>query len=116
MKDAINGIIRIIFLQVLFFVLPIIYYNVYIYGGCFLLNMICTWYIIKNIEKGYYKNYNKINSMLYMSCPLIGISIVTYIFYRITHIEVVFNYYISLFIGIFIVNIIYILIKYARNK
>ena len=118
MKNAISGIIRIIFLQVIFFIIPIAFYNDfdYVYAMCFVLNMIFTWYIIKSIEKEYYKNYNKINSMLYMLCPLTGVSLITYIFYRITNIEVVINYYIPLYIGVFIVNIIYILIEYARNK
>jgi hypothetical protein len=110
MRKLIIATIEIILLQVLFFVLPYIYSGSFIRGACFTLNIMFTFVVIKRLEKVYYKNKSKkLISLLYMICPLIGVSILSYISYVLTKDLLYVKYYIPMFIGIYIVNIIYLI-------
>ena len=115
MRKLIIATIEIILLQVLFFVLPYIASGLFIQGACFSLNVILTFIVIKKIEKEYYKNKSKkLISLLYMVCPLIGMSILSYISYLILKDLIFVKYYIPMFIAIYILNILY-LIKYHKS-
>ena len=85
----------------------------------FALNAVLCWYYIKQIEMLYYKNYDKLSSMLYNICPLIGICLMLGATYYITKEESVLfllEYYLQLFITIYLINLIYIIIKNINNK
>lgn len=78
-----------------------------------IINVICTFIIIKRIEKRYYKKFNKLSSLLYNLCPLLGVSIlfiiINYLF-PIPAISYLKMYYITVFILAYLINIIYIII------
>ena len=115
MKNIIMTIIKIFIVQILFFLLPLYTNNLFIEGATFTINIILTWVFIKDLEKEYYKKYNKVSSILYMSCPLVGIIILMLLLNK--YIDKIFiNYYIYLFIGIFILNILYIIRCLVHKK
>jgi len=118
-------IIKYIFLllitEIILFVIPLMIYNIptYIVNIFFSMNAIISWYYIKQIEKLYYKKYNKLSSMLYNICPLIGISLllgITYYIFKLDSILFLIQYYIPLYITIYLINLIYIIIKNINNK
>ena len=118
-------IIKYIFLLVIteiaLLVVPFTMYNLsfdfdYI---CFSLNAVLCWHYIKQIEKLYYKNYDKLSSMLYNICPLIGISLLLGLSYYITKAESILfllEYYLQLFITIYLINLVYVIVKNINNK
>ena len=118
-------IIKYIFLllvtQIVLFMVPTMINFSYGYSDSifFTLNVVLSWYYIKQIEKLYYKKYDKLASMLYNVCPLIGISLLTGITYYFTKLDSVLflvKYYIPLYIAIYLINLIYIIIKNINNK
>lgn len=118
-------IIKYIFLllitEIALLVVPFMMYNLsfdldYI---CFTINAVLCWYYIKQIEKLYYTRYDKLSSMLYNICPLIGISLLLGLSYYITKEESILfllEYYLQLFITIYLINLIYVIIKNINNK
>ena len=105
-----------LFAQILLAILPIIIdTNIpYINEVFFTINAILSWYIIKQVEMLYYKKYNKLSSMLYNICPLIGICLllgISYYLYKSDSILFLIKYYIPLFITIYFINFIYIIFK-----
>lgn len=101
--------------QVFFLLLPIIIDNIsYLTYISFIFNAIVSWYIIKQIEKIYYKKYNKWSSMLYNICPLLGVTVslsILYYIYKSDNLLFLMKYYIPLFIVIYIINLIYVLVN-----
>jgi hypothetical protein len=101
--------------QVFLLILPIIIDNIsYITYISFIINAFISWYIIKQIEKIYYKKYNKWSSMLYNICPLLDVTVslsILYYIYKSDNILFLMKYYIPLFIVIYIINLIYVLIN-----
>ncbi len=101
--------------QVFLLILPIIIDNIsYITYISFIINAFISWYIIKQIEKIYYKKYNKWSSMLYNICPLLDITVslsILYYIYKSDSILFLMKYYIPLFIVIYIINLIYVLVN-----
>ena len=102
--------------QILLVLLPMIIENniPYITEILFIINAIICWYIIKQVEMLYYKKYNKLSSMLYNICPLIGICLlfgISYYFTKSEDILLLMKYYIPLFVVIYFINLIYVLIK-----
>ena len=101
--------------QVFLLILPIIIDNIsYITYISFIINAFISWYIIKQIEKLYYKKYNKWSSMLYNICPLLDITVslsILYYIYKSDNILFLMKYYIPLFIVIYIINLIYVLVN-----
>ena len=86
---------------------------------CFTMNAVLCWYYIKQIEKMYYKKYDKLSSMLYNICPLIGVSLMLGLSYYITKEESIIyllEYYLQLFIAIYLINLVYVIIKNINNK
>ena len=76
-KKLISTVLLLILGQLVLFFLPLVigsvinnYLAVYI---CMIFNSLFTFYLVKKVEKEYYSKYNKINSMLYMVCPFLGI-------------------------------------------
>ena len=118
-------IVKYIFLlvitEILLLVIPFAMYNLsfdldYI---CFFFFFLLCWYYIKQIEKLYYKKYDKLSSMLYNICPLIGISLLLGLSYYITKEESILfllEYYLQLFITIYLINLIYVIVKNINNK
>ena len=85
----------------------------------FTMNAVLCWYYIKQIEKMYYKKYDKLSSMLYNICPLIGVSLMLGLSYYITKEESIIyllEYYLQLFIAIYLINLVYVIIKNINNK
>lgn len=83
------------------------------------INSIITFYIIKSVEKIYYKKYNKLNSLLYNLCPLIGVSIMFIILSNVFNnmlINYLRNYYIITYILAYIINAIYLIISKLRHS
>ena len=115
MKDLIISGIKILIIQILCFIIPSIFFNTFFQGACFAINVILTWIFIKNVEKVYYKNYNKFNSMLYMICPVIGISLSMWLVYILTKEFYLVNYYIALIIGVYILNLLYVIKCYIKK-
>ncbi len=114
----VKNIISLFILQVILLAVPI--FNSSIVGNitCFIINVLGTFIIIKLVEKEYYKKYNKINSLLYNVCPLLGVSIIFIIIYKIFKLEVLYyltKYYISLFVGVYLVNVIYVITEYIKR-
>ncbi len=113
-------IIKYIFLllitEIALLVVPFMMYNLsfdldYI---CFTINAVLCWYYIKQIEKLYYTRYDKLSSMLYNICPLIGICLllsISYYLYKSDSILFLIKYYIPLFVTIYFINFIYIIFK-----
>ena len=118
-------IIKYIFLllitEVALFVVPTLMYDVFVdlSNILFSLNAVLCWYYIKQIEKLYYKRYDKLPSMLYNICPLVGIILLFELSYFITRADSILflmEYYLQLFISIYMINLIYIIIKNINNK
>lgn len=88
------------------------------YISAFLLNTLCTWFFIKNIEKMYYPKYDKLSSMLYNICPFIGVVILYLIAKYIFKSEItgMFLYFVYLFLSVYIFNGLYILFKTILKK
>ncbi len=84
----------------------------------FIINIIYTWVLIKSIEKKYYSKYDKFSSMLYNICPLIGVVILylldKYIFR--SDLSLMFLFFVYIFLGEYILNVIYILSKRLFKK
>lgn len=105
----ISAVIKILLIQIVFFIIPLIHFNEVIQGIFLSLNIFLTWLTIKKVEKGYYKNYNKVMSMLYMICPVIGISLTMYVIYLFTHELFLCKYYVTLIVGVYLLNTLYII-------
>ena len=73
--------------QIVFFVIPFIYGSFLGTTFGFSFNVLVTWFALKQIEMLYYKKYDKLSSMLYNICPLIGVSILLAIIYFITRFD-----------------------------
>ena len=117
MKEMLVGIIKILIIQVICYIIPVIFLNDFFQGFGFGLNIVFTWKFIKKIEMGYYNKYNRFNSMLYMICPVIGISLTMYVIYLLTHELFLCKYYITLIVGVYILNTLYIIGCYVlKNK
>lgn len=115
MKLVIKNSILLLLTQILLFIIPGLYLCKEVSYIGFILNIIVTWIIIKNVEKKYYKNYYKSWSLLYMICPVIGVLLLSYIIYLTTKETFLINYYIALIIGVYILNIIYIIYRKIKG-
>lgn len=85
----------------------------------FLINAFLSFIIIKRIEKRYYQKYRQLASALYNLCPLLGVSIFLLVlnyFWKEVFIHYLMNYYITLFIVIYIINLIYLLIWRVKRS
>ncbi len=103
--------------QLAFFIIPMFVYNKIIIAFTLLINAFVSWYIIKNVEKLYYKRYQTFHSLLYMICPLIGEIVVfgvLYIIFKLPSVFFLLKYYLVLYILVYIINIIYVIIN--RNE
>ena len=118
-------ILKYIFLllitEIALFVLPMMLYDWYDYtiNITFTLNAVLSWYYIKEIEKLYYKKYDKLSSMLYNVCPLIGVILLSIVSYSILKLEssyILIGYYVPLYIAIYLINLIYVIVKNINNK
>lgn len=104
--------------QILFFIIPTLLYNKWLIGVTLLINAFISWFMIKRVEKLYYAKYNNLSSLLYMSCPLIGVITLMSIFYlitKMTSIYLLLQYYFIVYILVYIINIIYLLIRKIFN-
>lgn len=114
----IRNIISLFILQVILLAVPIFNSSIVVNITCFIINVLGTFLIIKLVEKQYYKKYNKINSLLYNLCPLLGVSIIFIIVYRICKLEMLdylMKYYICLFLSVYLFNIVYIIEEYLKK-
>ncbi len=115
----IKNIIVLFVLQIILLFMPA-FINYSVVNIIFwLINIIFTFMIIKDVEKKYYKRYDKLSSMLYNLCPLLGVSIIFIIMYTLFKGEVILyliKYYIPLYIGVYIVNIGYLIYKKLRHS
>ena len=116
MKKSLETILLLLIIQGICFVCPVIIYKDYLICIGFIVNVILSWILIKRVEKMYYPKYNKINSMLYMICPVIGVSLISFIIYLITKETFIMRYYIILVSAIYGANLVYILYNYIKNK
>lgn len=85
-----------------------------IYFLSIIFNSIITFYMIKCIEKMYYKKYNRINSLLYNLCPLIGISLIFLLLSSLIKYDFIIflrDYYICVFLIYYMINALYIIIS-----
>lgn len=115
----IKSIIVLFFLQVILLFIPTIINKSIISIICFVINMTLTFLIIKGIEKKYYKKYDRLTSMLYNLCPLLGISIIFSVIYQLFKLDVIMyliKYYIPLFIGVYVINFIYLIFKKKKHS
>lgn len=113
----IKYIVVLAVLEIIYLVIPNIIEISFIAHTMFILNIISTWFIIKQIEKKYYQKYNKISSMLYNLCPILGITLLLLIVYYFSKLEAylyLLIYYLVLFSGVLCLNLIYIIAN--RNK
>lgn len=117
-------ILKYIFLllitEIALFVLPMMLYDWYDYtiNITFTLNAVLSWYYIKEIEKLYYKKYDKLSSMLYNVCPLIGVILLSIVSYSVLKLEssyILIGYYVPLYIAIYLINLIYVIVKNINN-
>lgn len=100
-------------IQIVLFLFPILLTTRF-YMLAFLIpvNALLSWFVIKKVEKMYYKKYNTLSSLLYNICPLIGITILYIINAVFIKSEALFDltiYYVLIFIVIYILNFVYIL-------
>ncbi|HPZ23478.1 MAG TPA: hypothetical protein PLC25_01375 [Bacilli bacterium] len=105
--------------QIVFFVIPFIYGSFLGTTFGFSFNVLVTWFALKQIEMLYYKKYDKLSSMLYNICPLIGVSILLAIIYFITRFDyviILLKYYVPLFMCVYVINLIYIIYKIFINE
>ena len=96
----------------------LLYWPPVCYISAFLLNTVCAWFFIKNIEKMYYPKYDKLSSMLYNICPFIGV-ILLYLFDKYilkSEMSVMFLYFVYLFLSVYIFNGLYVLFKIIFKK
>lgn len=115
----IKSIIILFILQVILLFIPAIINNGVVNIICWIINMFLTFLIIKGIEKKYYKKYDKLASLLYNICPLLGVSIIFIVIYQLKKLEVIMyliKYYIPLFIGVYVINIIYVILKKIKHS
>lgn len=113
----VRNTLLLFFLQFMLFIIPLLIYNIWFILICFVFNGISSFCLLKDIEKRYYKKYNKWDSMLYMFCPFLGILILTGVINHIIDnlaLKIMMAYYIPLYTFILILNIIYIIIKHKR--
>ena len=96
----------------------LLYWPPVCYISVFLINTVCVWFFIKNIEKLYYPKYDKLSSMLYNLCPFIGVVILYLIAKYILKSEItgMFLYFVYLFLSVYIFNGLYILFKTIIKK
>lgn len=96
----------------------LLYWSPVYYISVFLINTVCAWFFIKNIEKLYYPKYDKLSSMLYNICPFIGVVILYLIAKYILKSEItgIFLYFVYLFLSVYIFNGLYILFKTILKK
>ena len=116
MKKMLITIILILVVQVVCFVLPMMLLIEYLIGLGLVLNCVISWLLIKKVEKGYYSKYNKLSSMLYMLCPIIGVSLLVIVFYLIYKEAFIMNYYLILMSSIYCINGIYVMNNYIDKK
>lgn len=117
-RKLISSLILLFVVNIILFIMPLLLKINILTNILFIINTLITWYIIKQIEKLYYKKYNKFSSLLYMSCPLIGICLLLFLVYFISKSDALvylIKYYIPLYIGVMIINLIYILINYKKK-
>ena len=105
-----------ILIQVLFAAIPLVLvsYDKYLFIAFMPINSFLSWLILKQIEKMYYKKYDRWMSMLYNICPLIGIIVVFGGIYYINQSKaclLLLYYYIPIFVLIYLMNFSYIIIK-----
>lgn len=115
----IKNIIILFILQVILLFIPAILNSIVVRIICWIMNMVLTFLIIKGIEKKYYKKYDKLSSLLYNICPLLGVSIFFIAIYQLLKLEVIMyliKYYIPLFIGVYVINLIYVLIRNIKHS
>ena len=120
-KKLISTVLLLILGQLVLFFLPLVigsvinnYLAVY---KCMIFNSLFTFYLVKKVEKEYYSKYNKINSMLYMVCPFLGILALTYLielFGKAYQYKLFFYYYIIVYGLVLFINIIYIIFQHKR--
>lgn len=115
----IKSIVVLFIVQAILLIVPTLFHNMIINLICLAINMILTFIIIKGIEKKYYKKYDRLASMLYNLCPLLGVSIIFIVIYQLSKQEAIkylLEYYIPLFIGIYLINIMYLVIVKFTKK
>lgn len=115
----VKNIIVLFILQIVLLTIPAFFSNAIGNIICFTINMFLTFIIIKDIEKKYYKKYDQLSSMLYNICPLLGVTGIFVIIYKLFKREVILyliKYYIPLYIGVYIVNIGYLIYKKIRHS
>lgn len=118
MKKALKYVVIYLFLEVISISLLMVRLN-FIYFLSIIFNSIITFYTIKCIEKIYYKKYNKINSLLYNLCPLIGISFIFFALSSLIKYDFIIflrDYYICVFIIYYMINILYIIISKIKHS
>ena len=121
MLKILKYIFLLLITEIALFVLPMMLYDWYDYtfNITFTLNAVLSWYYIKEIEKLYYKKYDKLSSMLYNVCPLIGVILLSIVSYSILKLEssyILIGYYVPLYIAIYLINLIYVIVKNINNK
>lgn len=106
-------LIFLIVIELICFTLPFYFNYLLIDVVLFLINGLLSWYIIKSIEKKYYQRYQSYFSILYMSCPLIGVILLSGLLYyfSIPGISYLTSYFCKLYLLIFIINIGYVIFK-----
>lgn len=101
--------------QIIFFLIPILIYNKIVVEVSIVLNSLISWWLIKNVEKLYYKKYNDWNSLLYMICPLLGevfiLGLLSHI-WKLPSLIFLFKYYLIVYILVYVINIFYV----VKNK
>lgn len=113
-KKICEYLFLLIISQIFFFIIPIILFSKSIIMASALINVFLSFAIIKHVEKLYYKKYNTFYSMLYMSCPLIGIVLVfgsLSIILKLHSINFLFRYYLMVYICVYIIDFFYVIFK-----
>lgn len=116
-KELVVNLLFLFLVNAFLFFVPLLLNNKFLIILFFFINAYVSWMILKKIEKGYYKRYKNFFSLLYMSCPLIGVSVLIvllYYFKRSLMFKTLMFYYIPLYLVILVINLGYIILKKVR--
>jgi len=116
MKKIILSTFGILLTQIVFFLVPTFFFGKSINAYLVYVNAFFTFLLIKYIEIYFYKEKaSGPMSMIYNICPFIGISLLAFIVSKLIHDNIIFNYYLSISVYMYLLNIIYLFIREIKG-